>query len=186
MAINTPAAQAAKKATSTVPIVIMRVADPVKSGLIASLARPGGNVTGMYFMLDELGAKGLELLHEIAPAISNVGILYQADNPASPDMASATEARGSKLGLRFMYLKLYSSLMTGQSPNSATKSSASPRVVGCRSSRSTKISPKRAVLSPTDQTWTSSTATRRITWTRSSEAPLRAIYPSSSRRSSIC
>ena len=104
LAINTPAAQAAKKATSTVPIVIMRVADPVKSGLIASLARPGGNVTGMYFMLDELGAKGLELLHEIAPAISNVGILYQADNPASPDMAKATEVRGSKLGLRFLYL----------------------------------------------------------------------------------
>src|SRR5262249_19151294 len=104
LAINTPAAQAAKKATSTVPIVIMRVADPVKSGLIRSLARPGGNVTGMYFMLDELGAKGLELLHEIAPTISNVGILYQADNPASPDMASATEARGSKLGIRFMYL----------------------------------------------------------------------------------
>jgi putative tryptophan/tyrosine transport system substrate-binding protein len=104
LAVNTPAAQAAKKATSTVPIVIMRVADPVKSGLIASLARPGGNVTGMYFMLDELGAKGLELLHEIAPAISNVGILYQADNPASPNMANATEARGSKLGLRFLRL----------------------------------------------------------------------------------
>ena len=104
LAVNTPAALAAKAATSTVPIVIMRVADPVKSGLIASLARPGGNVTGMYFMLDELGAKGLELLHEIAPTILNIGILYQSDNPASPDMASATEARGIKLGLRFLHL----------------------------------------------------------------------------------
>ena len=70
LGVNTPAAQAAKKATSTVPIVIMRVADPVKSGLIASLARPGGNVTGMYFMLEEFGAKGLELLKKIAPTIS--------------------------------------------------------------------------------------------------------------------
>jgi putative ABC transport system substrate-binding protein len=104
LAVNTPAAQAAKKATASVPIVIMRVADPVKSGLIASLARPGGNVTGMYFMLDEFGAKGLELLHEIAPKISRVGILYQADNPAGPNMASATELRGGKLGLQFLRL----------------------------------------------------------------------------------
>jgi putative ABC transport system substrate-binding protein len=102
--VNTPAAQAAKKATSTVPIVIMRVADPVKSGLIASLARPGGNVTGMYFMLDEFGAKGLELLHEIAPSISRVGILYQADNPASPNMAAATELRGGEQGFQFLRL----------------------------------------------------------------------------------
>lgn len=104
LAVNTPAALAAKKATSKVPIVIMRVADPVKSGLIASLARPGGNVTGMYFMLAEFGAKGLELLHQIAPAITRVGILYQADNPASPMMAAATEARGAGLGLRFLRL----------------------------------------------------------------------------------
>jgi putative ABC transport system substrate-binding protein len=104
LAVNTPAAQAAKQATSTVPIVMMRVADPIKSGLITSLARPGGNVTGMYFMLDELGAKGLELLHEIAPTISNVGILYQADNPASPIMATATEHKAAQLGLRFLRL----------------------------------------------------------------------------------
>ena len=104
LAVNTPAAQAAKKATSTVPIVIMRVADPIKSGLVASLAHPGGNVTGMYFMLDEFGAKGLEFLHEIVPGTSRIGILYQADNPASPNMAAATEARGASLGLHFMRL----------------------------------------------------------------------------------
>jgi putative ABC transport system substrate-binding protein len=104
LAVNTPAAQAAKKATSSVPTVIMRVADPVKSGLIASLARSGGNVTGMYFMLHELGVKGLDLLHEIAPGISRVGILYQADNPASSNVASATEASGAKLGFQFSRL----------------------------------------------------------------------------------
>ena len=54
LAVNTPAAQAAKKATATVPIVIMRVADPVKSGLVPSLGRPGGNVTGLSSMPEEL------------------------------------------------------------------------------------------------------------------------------------
>lgn len=62
VAINTPAAQAAKKATTTVPVVMMRVADPVKSGIVSSLARPGGNVTGLSFMPDALGPKGVELL----------------------------------------------------------------------------------------------------------------------------
>ncbi len=52
VAVNTPAAQAAKKASQAVPVVVMRVADPVKSGLVASLARPGGNVTGLSFMPD--------------------------------------------------------------------------------------------------------------------------------------
>src|ERR1043165_7425207 len=104
LAVNTPAAQAAKKATTTVPIVIMRVADPIKSGLIVSLARPGGNVTGMYFMLAEFGAKGLELLHEIAPKIARIGILYQADNPASPPMAAETASRAAPLGFQFLRL----------------------------------------------------------------------------------
>jgi len=104
LAVNTPAAKAAKAATATVPVVIMRVADPVKSGLVASLARPGGNVTGMVFMLDELGAKGLELLHEIVPTISRIGILYQGDNPAGPIVASATQQRGAQLGFQFLLL----------------------------------------------------------------------------------
>ena len=66
VAVNTPAVRAAKNATSVVPIVIMRAADPVGQGLVASLARPGGNVTGLSFMPDELGAKGVQLLHEAA------------------------------------------------------------------------------------------------------------------------
>jgi ABC-type uncharacterized transport system substrate-binding protein len=104
LAVNTPAAKVAKAATATVPVVIMRVADPVKSGLVASLAHPGGNVTGMVFMLDELGAKGLELLHEIVPTISRIGILYQGDNPAGPIVASATQQRGAQLGFQFLFL----------------------------------------------------------------------------------
>jgi putative tryptophan/tyrosine transport system substrate-binding protein len=104
LAVNTPAALAAKKATSTVPIVILRVADPIKSGLVLSFTHPGGNVTGMYFMLDEFGSKGLEFLHEIVPTISRVGILYQGDNPGLTSVVEAAEQRGAGLGLTFSRL----------------------------------------------------------------------------------
>lgn len=104
LAVNTPAAKAAQAATATVPVVMMRVADPVNSKLVASLAHPGGNITGLFFMLDEFGAKGLELLREVAPRISRIGILYQADNPALPLVAAATERRGTALRMNFLRL----------------------------------------------------------------------------------
>jgi putative tryptophan/tyrosine transport system substrate-binding protein len=104
VAVNTPAAQAAKKATSTVPIVIMRVADPVAQGLVASLAQPGGNVTGVSFMPDELGAKGVQVLHEIVPSVTRVAALYKADNPGALLVVTETERRSLQLGLRFLRL----------------------------------------------------------------------------------
>jgi ABC-type uncharacterized transport system substrate-binding protein len=104
IAVNTPAAKAASKATKTVPIVIMRVADPVKSGLIASLARPGGNVTGLSFMPDVLGAKGIEMLRETMPAVSRVGALYRGDNPGAVIVVDETERRCARLGLHFLRL----------------------------------------------------------------------------------
>jgi len=104
VAVNTPAARAAKKATSTVPIVIMRVADPVGQGLVASLARPGGNVTGLSFMPDELGAKGVEMLHEILPGITRVASLYKADNPGALLGVTETERRSLQFGLHFVRL----------------------------------------------------------------------------------
>src|SRR6266545_1505701 len=72
LAVNTPAALAAKKATTTIPIVITRIANPVESGLVASLARRGGNVTGVSSMHAELSAKRIELLREILPGLSRV------------------------------------------------------------------------------------------------------------------
>jgi len=104
VAVNTPAAQAAKRATSTVPIVIMRVADPVAQGLVASLAHPGGNVTGLSFMPDELGAKGVQLLHEALPSITRVAALYKADNPGALLVVTETERRSMQLGLHFLRL----------------------------------------------------------------------------------
>jgi putative ABC transport system substrate-binding protein len=100
VAVNTPAAKAAKNATKSVPIVIMRVADPVKSGLIASLARPGGNVTGLSFMPDVLGAKGIELLREALPKISRMGALYQGNNSGALVVVNAVETRGTQLGVQ--------------------------------------------------------------------------------------
>jgi putative ABC transport system substrate-binding protein len=104
VAVNTPAAKAAQEATKTVPIIIMRVADPVKAGLIASLARPGGNITGLYFMPDVLGAKSVELLHETLPAISRVGALYSGDNSGGLIVVEETERRCAQIGLRFLRL----------------------------------------------------------------------------------
>lgn len=106
VAVNTPAAQAARKASSTTPIVIMRVADPVGQGLVASLTRPGGNVTGVSFMPDELGAKGVQLLHEIAPSITQVAALYQADNPGARLVVTETERRSKQMGLHFLHLPI--------------------------------------------------------------------------------
>jgi putative tryptophan/tyrosine transport system substrate-binding protein len=78
---STAPALAAKAATSTIPIVIMDPGDPVAAGLVRSLSRPGGNVTGISSISPELAAKRLEILKDIAPAVSRVGMLYNAAVP---------------------------------------------------------------------------------------------------------
>lgn len=102
VAINTPAAQAAKKLTQTVPVVMMRVADPVKSGLVTNLARPGGNITGLSFMPDALGPKGVELLHQILPGITRMAALYRGDNPGAVVIVDEVIRKAEPLGLKFM------------------------------------------------------------------------------------
>jgi putative ABC transport system substrate-binding protein len=90
---TTPAAQAAKNATRTIPIVMIALGDPVGTGLVDSLARPGGNVTGMSMMVPELAAKRLELLKEAVPGISRVLVLtYLADPIAPPQVKALNEA----------------------------------------------------------------------------------------------
>jgi putative ABC transport system substrate-binding protein len=79
---STPAALAAKQATQTIPIVTAAVGDPVAVGLVASLARPEGNVTGLTFQAPELSGKRLELLKEAAPQTTLVAVLWNAANPA--------------------------------------------------------------------------------------------------------
>jgi putative ABC transport system substrate-binding protein len=104
VAVNTPAAQAAKKATRTVPIVMMRVADPVKSGIVESLVRPGGNVTGISFMPDVLGPKGVELLTEMIPGIKQMAALYQGNNAGAVVIIDEVVRKGAQLGLQFVRL----------------------------------------------------------------------------------
>jgi len=84
----TVATQEAKRATSTIPIVMAVVADPVGSGLVANLARPGGNVTGLSIMLAELSVKRLQLLKETIPTLTRVGVVW---NPATPWHTKAVE-----------------------------------------------------------------------------------------------
>jgi putative tryptophan/tyrosine transport system substrate-binding protein len=97
---GTASAQAAKTATTTIPIVFRMATDPVKTDIVASLNRPGGNVTGVTTMGVELGSKQLELLHELAPAASVIALLVNPTNPAITRIQSRdvpTAAR--KLGL---------------------------------------------------------------------------------------
>jgi len=79
--INTQATQAAKKVAGTIPIVFARVSDPTRTGLVASLSRPGGNITGLSNVADELGGKRLELLKETLPHLSQVAVLWNSGNP---------------------------------------------------------------------------------------------------------
>ena len=91
---------AAKAASSTVPIVFSIGGDPVKLGLVASLNRPGGNVTGATFLVNSLGAKRLEVLHELAPNAKLVGLLTNPKNPASPSEISDVQTAAQTLGLQ--------------------------------------------------------------------------------------
>jgi len=101
---TTPAAQAAKNATHTIPIVMHSLGDPVATGLVASLARPGGNVTGTTLMASGLAAKRLGLLKEIVPRLSRVLVLsYLVDPIAAPqvkELESAAHSLGVKLLVR--------------------------------------------------------------------------------------
>lgn len=102
---GTPAARAAKQATATIPIVMVNVADPVRVGLIASLSRPGGNVTGLTIVAPELNVKRLELLKEAIPRISRVAVLWDSAG-ASYDPFETLEAAARSLGLRLQPIEV--------------------------------------------------------------------------------
>jgi putative ABC transport system substrate-binding protein len=100
---GTPATLAAKQATTTVPIVMASAGDPVRSGLISSLAHPGGNITGLTVLGPGLSAKRLELLKEAVPNMSHVAFLW---NPANPDQKSSFDEVHA--GARALGLTLHS------------------------------------------------------------------------------
>lgn len=101
---STPAIRAARAATDTIPIVMGISADPVEQGFVASLGRPGGNVTGLTSISLELSAKRLEVLHDAFPALQRIGVLWNPANPAKPLEWQDTQAAATTLGVRVISL----------------------------------------------------------------------------------
>ena len=101
-----PGAVAAKQATSTIPIVFGLIADPIGTGLVASLARPGGNVTGMSMQNTELATKRLELLIELVPKLRRLAILLDVTNSGSVLEGSEVQAAARSLGIEVVALEV--------------------------------------------------------------------------------
>jgi putative ABC transport system substrate-binding protein len=99
-----PAARAAKEATVTIPIVMMQVGDPVGSGFVASLARPGGNITGLSILAPELSGKRLELLKEIVPRLSRVAVFGTSTSPDNAQWLREVELAAGALKVQLQYL----------------------------------------------------------------------------------
>ena len=110
VATNTAAAIAAKAATTTIPIAFMTAEDPVGLGLVASLARPAGNLTGINFFTGELAAKRLEMLRELVPAATRVAVLVNPTQAAPTESTlRSVEAAARAMGLQIQVLNASSS-----------------------------------------------------------------------------
>jgi len=105
LAVAVPAIRAAKEATKTIPIVIAAVVDPVATGLVSSLARPGAKVTGLSNMAPEVTGKLLEMLKQIVPKASLFAILWNPGNPGNPPQLRSAEAAARSLGVRLLPLE---------------------------------------------------------------------------------
>jgi ABC-type uncharacterized transport system substrate-binding protein len=107
VASGTPAARAAEEATRTIPIVFTAVAAPITSSLVTSLARPGGNVTGLAVLAPKLVGKELELLKHAIPAVSRVAVLWEpdVDKDVEQTMLKEADAAARKLGMRPQFVE---------------------------------------------------------------------------------
>lgn len=104
-ATNTPSAPVVQKATTSIPIVFAVADDPVKLGLVASLARPGGNASGVNFFNSELASKRLELLHALVPAAVRIAVLVNPGRPTADSTVIDVEVAARAMGLRIQVLK---------------------------------------------------------------------------------
>jgi putative ABC transport system substrate-binding protein len=105
VATSTPPALAAKAATTAIPIVFTTGADPVEFGLVTSLSRPGGNLTGVTRLNVQLGPKRLQLLHELVPKAIRIALLVNPTNPNAEIFSREGRAEGSNLGLQIQVLQ---------------------------------------------------------------------------------
>src|SRR6266545_6679019 len=108
VAVPSPAIRAAKQATKTIPIVMLTTSDPIATGLIDSLARPGGNITGLTRLTRDLDGKRLELLAEAVPGTSRVGVLFQADSTSGRIHFKEYEAAARALKIPLQSLEVRS------------------------------------------------------------------------------
>jgi ABC-type uncharacterized transport system substrate-binding protein len=106
LASGTPPVPVAKNATQTIPVVFVASIDPVATGIVASLARPGGNVTGFAGIHSELMGKRLELLREATPRLSRVAVYFQATNPGNAQYLRQTEIAAQSLGIQLQLLSI--------------------------------------------------------------------------------
>jgi putative tryptophan/tyrosine transport system substrate-binding protein len=97
---ETEAIRAAKQSTSTIPIIMAVTADPVGSGFVASLARPGGNITGLTSLSPDLSGKRLELLKETVPSLTRIAVLWNSGNPDNTAQLKETESAAKVLGVQ--------------------------------------------------------------------------------------
>jgi len=98
---STPAALVAKRATDKIPVVFAASSDPISTGVVASLAHPGGNITGLSLMASDLSAKRLELLHTLVPRLNRIAVLWDSSNPGMALRAHETQAAAAKTNVAF-------------------------------------------------------------------------------------
>jgi putative ABC transport system substrate-binding protein len=133
IALAPPAAVAAKAATTTIPIVFAIGADPVDLGLVSNFNRPGGNITGVTFVANTLGAKRFELLRELVPSATIVGLLVNPGNPTSEPQIRDAQAAARALGVQLLILKASSERDTDAAFESAVQQRANAVIIGADS-----------------------------------------------------
>jgi ABC-type uncharacterized transport system substrate-binding protein len=127
---GTPAALAAKRATRTIPVVMAASADPVGSGLVAGLGRPGGNVTGLSSADIEVYAKRFELLREVVPTLARIAAIFDMSNPVIPPQWHVVEATAHALGIHAQLLDVRRAQDLGRAFDAAGKQRVEALIVG--------------------------------------------------------
>jgi putative tryptophan/tyrosine transport system substrate-binding protein len=130
VAVPTPAALAAKAATTTIPIVFAAAEDPVKLGLVGNLARPSGNMTGASILYAELGPKQLGLLRELVPTAARIGLLINPNNVNAEDLTIGLTAAGAAMGVQIEVVQASNILEIDAAFASLARKRADALVVG--------------------------------------------------------